>query len=343
MQLQQAQELFRPLNLEQALAFLDVLTWFPEAGEDRWAKVDAYVTENAPVGKRHSPDDYRVLHARVADALGSDVESAAPLAGRWKLIEKPKKLYELKYNLKALLYAEDWFTFMNMGFHDAQEANPVRLEGDDELWRHAAQLYHHVASQVPLRGKDVLEVGSGRGGGASFVTRHHRPESMVGIDYCPNNIAFASRRHQVPGLRFERGDAEALHFADESFDAIINIESAHCYPNVDRFLSESRRVLRRGGHLLMSTEWWRNDLERLDALVAASGLELVRKQVITQNVIQGVELLKKTYPALLAAKVQDPARRGVWERFFGIRVCEQSGASYTTGRFDFLTFVLRKA
>ena len=34
-----------------------------------------------------------------------------------------------------------------------------------------SQLYHYVAAAVDLDGEKVLEVGSGRGGGASYVAR----------------------------------------------------------------------------------------------------------------------------------------------------------------------------
>ena len=34
-----------------------------------------------------------------------------------------------------------------------------------------SQLYHYVAAAVDLDGKKVLEVGSGRGGSASYVAR----------------------------------------------------------------------------------------------------------------------------------------------------------------------------
>ena len=41
----------------------------------------------------------------------------------------------------------------------------VRLKSEDEKDRYPIQLYHHVASQINLKGLKVLEVGSGRGGG----------------------------------------------------------------------------------------------------------------------------------------------------------------------------------
>jgi SAM-dependent methyltransferase len=45
-----------------------------------------------------------------------------------------------------------------------------------------------------------------------------------------------------------QGDAEALPFDDGSFDAVINVESSHNYPDLAKFLSEVARVLRPGGH-----------------------------------------------------------------------------------------------
>ena len=47
-----------------------------------------------------------------------------------------------------------------------------------------------------------------------------------------------------------QGDAQDLPFPDESFDAVINVEASHIYPNFERFLGEVARVLRPGGHFL---------------------------------------------------------------------------------------------
>jgi len=76
------------------------------------------------------------------------------------------------------------------------------------------------------------------------------PASYTGLDLNPAGIAFCRKRHNVPGLDFVQGDAENLPFPDQSFDAVINIESSHCYPRFPRFLAEVARVLRPGGHFL---------------------------------------------------------------------------------------------
>jgi SAM-dependent methyltransferase len=64
------------------------------------------------------------------------------------------------------------------------------------------------------------------------------------LDYNPDGIAYCRKRHTLPGLDFVHGDAEKLPFPDDSFDAVINVEASHAYPQLSRFLSEVARVLR---------------------------------------------------------------------------------------------------
>ena len=60
-----------------------------------------------------------------------------------------------------------------------------------------------------------------------------------------------------------QGDAQNLPFPDESFDAVINVEASHIYPNFERFLGEVARVLRPGGHFLYADFRNRDGLPRL--------------------------------------------------------------------------------
>ena len=56
------------------------------------------------------------------------------------------------------------------------------------------QLYDHVAGAVDLRDLKVLEVGSGRGGGADYIKRYLKPESMVGLDISENAVSFCTQK-----------------------------------------------------------------------------------------------------------------------------------------------------
>ena len=117
------------------------------------------------------------------------------------------------------------------------DAEKLALEENDEPDRYFIQLYHHVASAVDLEDKEVLEVGSGRGGGSSYIKRYLKPRRMVGIDFSANAVAFCNDAYSVDGLSYQTGDAEHLPFEDESFDAVVNVESSHCYGSMEAFLA----------------------------------------------------------------------------------------------------------
>jgi len=158
---------------------------------------------------------------------------------------------------------------MNYGYVPAASEPALALEGVDEPDRLCIQLYHHVASATELLSREVLEVGSGRGGGASFLTRYHRPARMTGVDFSRDAVALASQRHAgVANLSFLAGDAEALPFPDASFDIVINVESSHCYGHVDRFFAEAVRVLRPGGWFLYADCRGDADMAKLHTLLA---------------------------------------------------------------------------
>jgi fatty-acid O-methyltransferase len=186
--------------------------------------------------------------------------------------------------------AGDDVIFLNWGY---EEDSPMALTLDaaDEPNRYPIQLYHSTATQAgELAGKRVLEVGCGHGGGASYLTRALRPASYVGLDLNPAGIEFCRRRHPVPGLEFVQGNAENLPFPAASFDAVVNVESSHCYPHFDQFLSEVWRVLRPGGAFLYTDVRQRYECPRWEAALAgADGLRVVSWREINAEVLRGIE------------------------------------------------------
>lgn len=187
-------------------------------------------------------------------------------------------------------HADDDVLFMNWAYEE-DPPMAIPLELGDESHRYPIQLYHVTATQNgALAGKQILEVGCGQGGGASYVTRALKPASYVGLDLNATSIDFCRRRHQVPGLDFIQGDAEDLPYPPESFDAVINVESSHFYPHFDRFLSEVKRVLRPGGAFLYTDvrQWFQCD--QWEADLNAAGMHMVSGREINTKVLRGMEL-----------------------------------------------------
>ena len=161
-----------------------------------------------------------------------------------------KGVSKLIYGLMSRRGAEPASAFINYGYA-ALEQDGTAPDGRDPD-RFGTALYDRVASGAPAG-------GSRRARGRLRARRRRRlrlraPPAALAHGARPRAQRDRARRreHARPGLRFVQGDAEALPFGDASFDAVLNVESAHWYPDVARFLAEVFRVLRPGGFLLLA-------------------------------------------------------------------------------------------
>lgn len=198
-----------------------------------------------------------------------------------------KLLWKRLYQLLARVYRNPAWTFMNYGFSPLEPAGDVlELEPRDEPDRTFIRLYHHVLYGRNLSGKDVIEVGCGRGGGCSYLARYLGPGTVCGVDLSRNAVKFCRGRHPLPNLRFEVGDCEKLPFPDGSVDAVVNIESSHCYPSMPRFLAEVCRILRpRGTFHFADLRDGDQEVEALREAIGSCGLAIVEFEDISRYVL----------------------------------------------------------
>ena len=157
-----------------------------------------------------------------------------------------RMVWKFWYQKLAKQMAQDEWTFMNYGYA-FPDADGPDLTPADEPDRLCIQLYHRVISPANVAEKTALEVGSGRGGGCSYIARYLQPAHITGIDFSAQAVHFSNTRHQHENLTFTEGDAESLPFPDNTFDVVLNVESSHCYGNIAKFFAEVARVLKPGG------------------------------------------------------------------------------------------------
>lgn len=198
-----------------------------------------------------------------------------------------KTLWRLWYPLLTQRLRGEEVLFLNYAYEE-EPPMAIPLPAEDETNRACIQLYHHVATQVNLRGKNVLEISCGHGGGASYITRTLKPRHYTALDLNPAGIRFCTRRHQLDGLVFIQGDAENLPFEPDTFDAVINVEASHCYPDFPRFLTEVARVLRPGGHFLYADFRFDDGLDEWEKALAAAPLKLLHTRNIHAEVLRGL-------------------------------------------------------
>ena len=199
-----------------------------------------------------------------------------------------KAIWKLWYPFITRRLQKDEVLFLNYAF-EPEKPMGLPLTPADEPNRASIQLYHHVATQVDLRGKKVLEISCGHGGGASYLTRTLQPAHYTGLDLNPAGIRFCQQRHQLAGLDFVQGDAETLFFADHTFDAVINVEASHCYPHFPRFLNEVARVLKPGGHFLYADFRFSDGIPEWEQALLAVPLKMLKLRVINPEVLRGMD------------------------------------------------------
>ena len=96
-------------------------------------------------------------------------------------------------------------------------------------------------------GLRCVDVGCGNGAFTEFLIERCKPTEVRGVDPSEGQLAFARRRSGVGVAKFQQGDAEALPFADKSFDAAFMALVIFFVPNPAKGLAEMRRVTRPGG------------------------------------------------------------------------------------------------
>ncbi len=201
-------------------------------------------------------------------------------------------------------------------------------------------MYHYLALKTDLMGKEVLEVGSGRGGGAKHIAGTLKPASYIGLDLAQNAVDLANKLHKLPNLKFIQGSAEDIPLKDNSVDVVLNVESCHAYGSVEKFLSEVGRVLRPGGVLALVDF---RDSDKMDILrqqLKSCGLTLIEEENITKNVVSAIEAEDEVKKARI--KKLFPAR---WQKLFG-EFAGVVGSTFHTklsnGTKTYNRFVLRK-
>ncbi|MFJ9344117.1 class I SAM-dependent methyltransferase [Streptomyces sp. NPDC101733] len=176
--------------------------------------------------------------------------------------------------------------FINFGYWRAVDLGRTLSEGD--RIRSEQDLYRHVLDAVAPEGGRAVEVGCGLGLGCALALREYGPAAVTGVDIHPQQLrrardANAALLEDRPErLRFVRGAAEELPFADGEFDCLYSVEAAQHFPDLAAFAAETARVLRPGGRVAVasffSVDGASAPADRLAALLDsfASGLDIAR-------------------------------------------------------------------
>lgn len=161
-----------------------------------------------------------------------------------RLGDYQKTLWNTWYQFVMHMAPVDEFAIMNWGL-----GSPTNACAKDSPEKPQANLYLELANLAESKGR-VLEVGSGRGGGAQIIAKCKCPSEYIGVDLSAKQVMAAQAHFGRVGecpVSFIEGDAENLPLPKNSVDVVLSVETSHTYPHFTKFVREVYRVLRPGG------------------------------------------------------------------------------------------------
>lgn len=243
--------------------------------------------------------------------------------------EAPRKfMWSVIYNVMCMLHPETKWKSMNYGYAAVTgEGKLVKLKSEFEEERYSIQLYHYIATKFQsvkdLKGLNVLEVGSGRGGGLKYIQTNLQPESCTGVEFSEFQVDFCQKVYkEVANLKYVVGDAEKLDqvagLEKNSVDLVINVESSHCYGNFAEFAKQVFGVLKPKGEFVITDFRTPEEQKILEQQIKDSGLEIEKYEDITLNVVQSLKYDEKRKTDLIENNV-NPILRPFFRKFSGVR------------------------
>jgi SAM-dependent methyltransferase len=178
-----------------------------------------------------------------------------------------------------------YLRFFNFGYEPLAGEQPATALPRNLPNRSSANLLFQIVDDTDLGGAAVLEIGCGRGGNLGLLLDHRGVSRVAGLDVARSSVQFCRRTYPGDRAGFLQADAQAVPFADASFDAVLNVESSGCYPDITSFYCEVARVLRPGGRFLYADLFRRDLLPDLRRALLDLPFELLAERDITANVV----------------------------------------------------------
>lgn len=159
------------------------------------------------------------------------------------------------------------------------------------------KFYHYSATEYAVNQQNILEllqglsevklldVGCGDGKFSLEIMKRTSPCELYGID---NNKSII-KESQMRGIDVIIVDAQHLPFLEESFDIVVTNQVIEHVLNVDQFLNEVRRVVKKNGIFLLSTPNLCALHNRLLVMIGQQPTCLHVSEIQVGNVLKGVK------------------------------------------------------
>jgi cyclopropane fatty-acyl-phospholipid synthase-like methyltransferase len=245
----------------------------------------------------------------------------------WTDFKKMKGYWILIYKGINDLFKEDIdFVFMNHGYF------PIHKNvSTDSLFKSQESLYHFVFESVKNKKiENLLEIGCGRGGGTHSLKKTYNLENVYACDLSKSNIKFAKKFFS--NINFQQCDAEKINYEKNFFDVVINIESSHCYQDLNLFFSGVSNTMKNDGVFLyadifspLKINSIKNDIKKY--------FKIVFEKNISENVLSS---------CIYTAELMSNPKFSEQKHVFFKNLSKNASKNYLNKNAEFYFFVLTK-
>jgi ubiquinone/menaquinone biosynthesis C-methylase UbiE len=128
----------------------------------------------------------------------------------------------------------------------------------------------------PTRGQRWLDVGCGNGAFSEQLGQRCEPKEICGIAPSEGQLAYARTRQGTSGAVFQQGEATALPYEANRFDAAVMALVVAFVPDPAKGVAEMARVVRPGG--LVAAYMW-------DVPGGGSPLSAINEEVVAMGIV----------------------------------------------------------
>lgn len=247
-------------------------------------------SSSAAHGEPAPPQQEKPLPPLAEDAEKTALTESLLTPGQEEVIPQKKSVHRFYDSVNRQL-DESAFgrhsIFLNYGYVPNSNPSHAAVKPPEYLLhKNSVRLVLELIGDFPLaRQHRLLDVGCGRGGTIATIRKFFEAAEIFGVDLTSKAIAFCRKTHVFPDTFFMEADAEKLPMADRSFDVVTNVESSHCYGDIEAFYKEVRRVLKPAGYFLYTDILSSEKARRLPSKLTELGFVIERQQDITSNVL----------------------------------------------------------
>ena len=216
----------------------------------------------------------------------------------WTFRRNETDVINLYDYLSSIMQVATNGNMLNFGYWKQDTADPVVAQ---------TNLCEIVGEMADLKnGKSLLDVGSGFSEPAIIWKKKHPTINISSLNINQNQLKFAKQLLQHnKNLEIVNSTATAMPFRKSTFDRVIALESAQHFKPLDRFVSETNRVLEKNGVLciaipilaktkgpeilkigILKFTWSSEhyDYKTIENALVSNGFEITAKEVIGDKV-----------------------------------------------------------